>query len=106
MRQIRLAMLMMCAGAAGAAACDKAKTADSAGGVPSKPAATAGRTAGATPTSTMAGVYSEEQAARGKTVYEIQCAACHLSLGNHTGPIFRSHWAGASVNDLFAFMSA
>jgi mono/diheme cytochrome c family protein len=50
-------------------------------------------------------VYSAEQAKRGENVYGLQCASCHNSLGNHTGPIFRERWAGATVAELFVYTS-
>jgi mono/diheme cytochrome c family protein len=54
------------------------------------------------------GVYSEAQAARGKTVYVEQCAGCHLdSLGGAdmapglVGETFEAEWADLTVGDLF-----
>lgn len=55
--------------------------------------------------STLAGVYSVEQAKKGESAYGLQCASCHNSLGNHTGPVFRQKWAGATVADLFVYMT-
>jgi mono/diheme cytochrome c family protein len=58
------------------------------------------------PRSTLAGVYTTDQAAYGKEVYEGSCYSCHLSLGNHTGPVFRAHWTGRGLSDLFRYISA
>jgi mono/diheme cytochrome c family protein len=54
--------------------------------------------------STLGGVYSAEQAKRGGDIYGINCASCHASLNNHTGPVFRARWAGYTVADLFLFV--
>jgi mono/diheme cytochrome c family protein len=50
-------------------------------------------------------VYSAAQAQRGLEVYGVQCASCHQSLGNHTGPVFREHWAGYTVADLYLYIA-
>jgi mono/diheme cytochrome c family protein len=54
------------------------------------------------------GVYTEEQAQRGETLYEKQCSACHGDkLGGResapplTGGAFLSNWNGLSLGDLF-----
>lgn len=60
-------------------------------GVPLSPAA---------PRSVADGVYTEEQAARGKSAFEMYCASCH-ELSFHTGEQFRFGWFGRSVYDLF-----
>jgi mono/diheme cytochrome c family protein len=53
------------------------------------------------------GVYSEEQAKRGQTAYEQECASCHQSdlagdgfAPGLAGPEFASAWDGLSVGDL------
>lgn len=54
------------------------------------------------------GVYTADQAAAGKTVYENKCSMCHgAELGGAemapplAGGIFMGNWAGQSVGDLF-----
>lgn len=54
------------------------------------------------------GVYTDEQAKRGKTVYSAQCAQCHgeeMAGGDETPPLtgaaFFANWNGLSVNELF-----
>jgi mono/diheme cytochrome c family protein len=46
------------------------------------------------------GTYTEDQAARGKVVYESYCAACHTT-SFHTDEQFRFNWFGRTVADLF-----
>lgn len=54
------------------------------------------------------GVYSKEQAARGKTIYNQECAKCHAAnLGGGedspelAGSGFREQWQGKNVGGLF-----
>lgn len=54
------------------------------------------------------GVYTKEQAARGKTVYNQECARCHsenLAGGEDSpelaGSAFREQWKGKTVGGLF-----
>lgn len=54
------------------------------------------------------GVYTEEQARRGETVYSRECASCHSDtlIGGGgasplTGGVFLSNWSGLTVGDLF-----
>jgi mono/diheme cytochrome c family protein len=54
--------------------------------------------------STSAGVYSDEQATRGRDIYLGNCKSCH-SPESHTGPIFKATWEGRSLADLFAYVS-
>ena len=67
-------------------------------------AQTNGSTTGAVPatlpTSTGHGVYSEDQAARGKTAFETYCASCHAP-SDYAGEQFRMNWFGRKVSDLF-----
>jgi mono/diheme cytochrome c family protein len=55
-------------------------------------------------TSTTAGVYSDEQAIRGRDVYLGNCKSCH-SPESHTGAIFKATWEGRPLADLFAYIS-
>ena len=54
------------------------------------------------------GVYTEEQAKRGESVYHKECADCHgdMLIGGEsapplTGGAFLANWNGLSVGDLF-----
>jgi cytochrome c len=54
------------------------------------------------------GVYTEEQAKRGETLYEKQCSACHgdklagrESAPPLTGGAFLANWNGLPLSDLF-----
>lgn len=54
------------------------------------------------------GVYTEEQAKRGETLYNKECASCHgdtlIGAGGAsplTGGTFLSNWNGLTVGDLF-----
>lgn len=46
------------------------------------------------------GAFSEDQASRGKIVYESYCAACHTT-SFHTDEQFRFNWFGRTAYDLF-----
>lgn len=64
-----------------------------------------GATTGATeplavPASTGHGVYSDDQATRGKTAFEMYCASCHAP-SDYAGEQFRMNWFGRKVSDLF-----
>ena len=51
-------------------------------------------------TSTTLGVYSDAQAARGRTAFEMYCASCHAA-SDYAGEQFRMNWFGRRVSDLF-----
>jgi S-disulfanyl-L-cysteine oxidoreductase SoxD len=53
--------------------------------------------------STLSGVYTKAEAAEGSTLYMGFCASCHAAI-SHTGPVFRQHWAGRPLADLYDFM--
>jgi mono/diheme cytochrome c family protein len=53
---------------------------------------------------TLSGVYTTEQASRGKEVYAGYCINCHTAA-SHTGATFRKWWAGRRMSDLFEFVS-
>src|SRR5262245_36205616 len=58
------------------------------------------------PRSVWDGVYTEEQARRGETLYAKQCASCHRNdTGGEeatalAGPAFLANWDGLTVGDL------
>lgn len=58
-------------------------------------------TATVAPTSTQGGVYTPEQADRGKNVYFGKCRSCH---NPSTGDAFARLWAGKTVEDLFTYV--
>ena len=54
--------------------------------------------------STLSGVYTSEQASRGKDVYAGSCRSCHTPA-SHTGVTFAKWWRGKQLSDLFGFIS-
>jgi mono/diheme cytochrome c family protein len=59
------------------------------------------------------GVFTQEQASRGKTLYSKECASCHgqaLDGSGQAPPLsgadFKSNWNGQTVDDLFEKMQA
>ncbi len=55
------------------------------------------------PVSTRAGVYSAEQASRGKDIYLAKCSNCH-DMASHTGATFAKFWAGHRLSELYQFI--
>jgi mono/diheme cytochrome c family protein len=53
--------------------------------------------------STLSGIYTDEQADRGKDVYAGNCRSCHTP-SSHTGATFSKWWKGKQVSDLFTFI--
>jgi len=53
---------------------------------------------------TLDGLYTDEQASRGKDVYLNSCRSCHTPA-SHTGATFNKWWRGKHLSDLFAFIS-
>jgi mono/diheme cytochrome c family protein len=52
---------------------------------------------------TAAGVYTTEQANRGRDVYAMQCKSCHTPA-SHTGAIFAAWWDRKTLADLYQFI--
>jgi len=52
--------------------------------------------------STLGGVFTADQAARGGSVYVITCRACHSAL-SHT-ETFKTRWNGRTLGDLMLYM--
>ena len=50
------------------------------------------------------GVFTSDQADRGKKQFQQTCAACH-SVSEHTGKNFESKWSGSTVGDVFDLVS-
>ena len=53
--------------------------------------------------STSAGVYTADQATRGRDVYAMQCKSCHTPA-SHTGAIFAAWWDRKPLSELFQFI--
>jgi mono/diheme cytochrome c family protein len=55
--------------------------------------------------STRAGVYSADQAQRGQALFETTClGGCH-NAASHRGPVFKGHWDGRTLFDLFEIIN-
>lgn len=72
-------------------------------GVPKRPA-TKTVSPNANLASTLTGVYTDEQAARGRNFYLGMCKSCHAPE-SHTGATFSKFWKGKKLSDLFTFIS-
>ncbi len=55
------------------------------------------------PPSTLDGLYTDEQAGRGREVYAASCRSCHTPA-SHTGETFNRLWRGKKLSDLFSFV--
>ena len=53
---------------------------------------------------TLQGVYSSAQAARGQKTYESICLSCH-PLASQTGQTFSKQWRGKPLADLYGFVA-
>ena len=63
-----------------------------------------GQTSGpSTQRSTSSGVYSADQATRGRDVYAMQCKSCHTPA-SHTGAIFAAWWDRKPLSELYQFI--
>jgi S-disulfanyl-L-cysteine oxidoreductase SoxD len=63
-----------------------------------------GQSAGPNATrSTSAGVYTDEQASRGRDMYAMQCKSCHTPA-SHTGVVFANSWDRRPLSDLYQFI--
>ena len=67
---------------------------------PAKPAAAKATTP---QPSTLNGVYTDEQAERGRQFYLGMCKSCHTPE-SHTGATFNKYWRGKKLSDLFMFI--
>lgn len=52
---------------------------------------------------TLAGVYTREEADAGKEMYAGLCASCHTAA-SHTGAMFKQKWAGRPLSDLYTYI--
>ena len=53
--------------------------------------------------STLSGVFTEEQAAKGKDVFLGQCQSCHTNA-DLTSADFKADWVGKMLSDFFTFL--
>jgi quinoprotein glucose dehydrogenase len=53
---------------------------------------------------TLDGVYTKEQANRGKQIYAGMCRSCHTPA-SHTGVTFQKWWVGRTMAELYAYVS-
>lgn len=60
-------------------------------------------TGSSTPRSTASGVYTAEQAARGRDTYAMQCKSCHTPA-SHTGATFAQWWDRKPLSELYLFI--
>lgn len=56
-----------------------------------------------TDVSTMTGVFTAAQAARGEETYMTICVACHPA-GTYSAPAFKTSWANRPLSDLFSLI--
>ena len=49
---------------------------------------------------TLSGIYTEAQVARGEETYFGSCVSCH-PRGTYSGPTFKSNWGGRPLSDLY-----
>jgi len=61
--------------------------------------------AAAAPSSVLDGVYTAEQATRGKDTFQKSCEACH-TVTEHTGKNLAANWGQSSLGDLFDLISS
>jgi mono/diheme cytochrome c family protein len=71
---------------------------------PTKKATAKPASATPAPLSTLSGVYTDEQAQRGREVYASACRSCHTPA-SHTGETFNKWWRGKRLSDLFSFVA-
>ncbi|MGQ0767093.1 MAG: c-type cytochrome [Gemmatimonadota bacterium] len=53
--------------------------------------------------STTTGVYTADQAEKGREVYGAMCVSCH-TVASHTGGSFKESWIGKLLYELFSFI--
>ena len=63
-----------------------------------------GQLSGDAARSTLSGVFTRDQANRGRDIYAGMCQSCHAAA-SHTGVAFINSWGGRRLSDLFAFVS-
>src|ERR1035437_1058176 len=68
--------------------------------MPSSAQDTASKSASSSALTTLAGVYTEQQASRGESIYTGLCLYCHDEW-DHTGAAFKQNWDTRTAFDLF-----
>lgn len=53
---------------------------------------------------TMAGVYTLDQAKKGKEVFTGACSGCH-TVASHSGPVFAARWMGKPLSEFFDYVA-
>ena len=53
---------------------------------------------------TRSGIYTAEQAERGRMTYALSCRSCHTAA-SHTGVTFAKWWKGRTLAELFGYVS-
>jgi mono/diheme cytochrome c family protein len=56
------------------------------------------------PRTTKAGVYTADQAVKGREVFNSNCLGCHTTA-THQGPAFTNKWFGRALFDLYDYVS-
>ena len=56
------------------------------------------------PRTTKAGVYTADQAVKGREVFNSNCLGCHTTA-THQGPAFQNKWFGRALFDLYDYVS-
>jgi mono/diheme cytochrome c family protein len=54
--------------------------------------------------STMSGVYTDDQAAKGREVFAGNCSGCH-TVGSHSGTAFSARWMGRPLAEFYNYVS-
>lgn len=54
--------------------------------------------------STMAGVYTADQAAKGREVFGGNCVGCH-TVASHSGAVFSARWMGRPLEEFYNYVS-
>ena len=49
---------------------------------------------------TLSGIYTDEQVARGEETYFGSCVSCH-PRGTYSGTLFKANWGGRPLSDLY-----
>jgi mono/diheme cytochrome c family protein len=52
------------------------------------------------PVTTLSGIYTPAQAAKGQDIYFALCVSCH-PRGTYAGPGFKTNWGGKPLSELF-----
>jgi len=61
-----------------------------------------GETTGSVRT-TRSGVYTADQATKGREIYSLSCVSCHAAV-THTGPAFAAKWHGQRLSELYQYI--